>query len=564
MDMRNKASLFVILIICIHQVSGVKISKPENLLVNILDGDVTVMWKPPADAPPNSTYNVQMAKYIDEWALLAGCTGITNNYCDLSTSISEYHVVYKIRVQLVVGDEASLWTVKKFMPNDGVLQPPSFTMWTTSTTLTINVHQKSVLKKLFPFGLKYTVYLEEKGQNKNTTAFFRDGGADDQRIQTFTSLRRGKEYCVSIMVQGIGALSQSSISPKQCLHLPVDEWFIIAVASLSVLGVMSTFAIAVAVLLCYLKSPRKTPAGLKSPVIGWRPLSVEDGPIEVVTDKGWFLSGYRTDVKHDDVVQVASITSMESSEEEDRRTITDSGVSVESGSVDEGSPLMTRKDSGCGSMGSSDSSACCQMGCPLENGREDLHTLRKIEDRGVGSKLGSSSMNLDERDSEHVKNSRINYHSQSPSSVQTSVCDDEKMFTQIPPDSNLPEMVKGYRAGLQSCIFSGEGQCTWCHKQGHCRAESNKQYRPVRIEDVRLESQCGMADSDKGDNALSGYARKNQMDSVLMDELGVTFLQLSNTLPLMTAMSALPLITCGQDFNVHMPPSLCDVQLQAD
>lgn len=45
----------------------------------------------------------------------------------------------------------------------GELQPPSFNLWATSSTLTIYVHQKPILEKLFPLGVQYTIYLEERG-----------------------------------------------------------------------------------------------------------------------------------------------------------------------------------------------------------------------------------------------------------------------------------------------------------------------------------------------------------------------------------------------------------------
>lgn len=44
--------------------------------------------------------------------------------------------------------------------------------------------------------------------------------AVDQGSKTFNSLRWGVEYCVSIMVEGNGALPRSNLSPKQCLLLP--------------------------------------------------------------------------------------------------------------------------------------------------------------------------------------------------------------------------------------------------------------------------------------------------------------------------------------------------------
>lgn len=55
--------------------------------------------------------------------------------------------------------------------------------------------------------------------------------------------------------------------------------------------------------------------------------------MEVVTDKGWFLSSYRTEVKNCVTNPVTHVTVTEDNEEEDRRTSMDSGVSVESNSA---------------------------------------------------------------------------------------------------------------------------------------------------------------------------------------------------------------------------------------
>lgn len=566
MDMTNKASILAIIIIFIHQVSGEKIPKPENLEANILDGEVVVHWKHPADAPPNSTYNVQMSKYVDTFAALAGCTGITKNYCDLSNSISDYRSVYKVRVQLVTGDKASLWASMKFSPNLSDLQPPSFTLWATSSTLVIFVHQKPILTKLFAYGLTYTIYLEETDTNKNTTAFLNDD--NNEKIQKFTSLHWGKEYCVSIMAEANAAPSKSSVSPRQCLYLPEQEWFITAVSSLSVLGVMALFVIMAAILMCYLNSPGTTPTGLKSPVTGWLPLSVKEDPIEVVTDRGWFLSSYRAEQQNCDEVPANNIVTTEKNEHQDRRTsIESSGLGMESSSVNEGSPPLTRKDSGCGSLGSSGSSASSRTVYPQDNEGSDGHSIRKLEDSGVAmtSKLDSSSMDMDKQCNGLLKDSNLlNYHSQSPSAEQISVCDDEEMFKQILPDPNLAEVVTGYRAGPQSCICSGAGQCTWCQKQGHCRPQINKLYGPLCIDAALLAHQCGLVDSYKGGAPLSGYTRKNPMNTVLIDELRETILQISEPFPVIAAMSGLPLTLCGQDFNTNMSLSLCDVQLQAD
>ncbi|XP_068567214.1 interleukin-10 receptor subunit alpha [Cebidichthys violaceus] len=570
MDMSNKTPLLVFLIVYINCVSGLDVPQPDQLVVKILDGEVIVLWRHPANSPSNSQYNVQMTKYTDnEWAMVASCTEINNTYCDLSSLVHDYRSKYKVRVQLVAGHDVSVWTHKTFLPNRSELQPPSFTLWATSSTLTVYVHQKNILKKLFPFGLTYTIYLEERGQHiKNTTAYLKDDVEEDQRTKSFSSLHWGREYCVSIKVEGIGALSTSRVSPKQCLLLPEQEWYMIAVSSLSIMGVLASFAIMATILLCYLRRPEKTPAALKSTVSGWLPLSVGEGTMEVVTDKGWLLSSYKAKVKNGVKDPVTHNTVTEDDREEDRRTSMDSGLGMESNSATTsgGSPPMRQEDSGCGSLGEQESSTSCQTDYPLKDKMTDTDMARKRGDSGLGlcCQLDSSSANLDGEDSGSLKVAGGNYRRHSPS-VQIHVCDDEELFKQMLPDSVLAEVVTGYRAGLQSCICSGAGQCTWCHKQGHYGTEVIKQYRAMFIENGLLSSKCDFVDSYKGGLTFSSYSKKTQMDTVVVDDLETTFIQLGETFPLLTALSPLPLVDGGQDFNMNnLPLSLCDVQLKTD
>lgn len=120
--------------------------------------------------------------------MVESCTEITKSFCELSNFIQNYNDYYKVKVQLVAGQDKSKWISKKVRPNEskhghyydiiwspyrdvvlhasvptGELQPPSFTLLATSSSLAVHVHQKPILKKLFPFGLTYTIFLEERG-----------------------------------------------------------------------------------------------------------------------------------------------------------------------------------------------------------------------------------------------------------------------------------------------------------------------------------------------------------------------------------------------------------------
>lgn len=291
--------------------------------------------------------------------------------------------------------------------------------------------------------------------------------------------------------------------------------------------------------------------------------------MEVVTDKGWFLSSYRTEVKNCVNDPVTHVTVTEDDGEEDRRTSMDSGVGMESNSATNsgGSPPTRQDDSGCGSLGGPESTTSCQTDYPLQDERTDTDIARKREDSGVGlgCQLDSSSMNLNGQDSGSLKVAGGNYRSQGRSAVQIQVYDDEEAFKQMLPDSVLAEVVTGYRAGPQLCICSGAGQCTWCHQQGHYETEIIKQYRALCIENGLLSSRCDCVDSYKAGLTFSSYSKKTQMDTVTVEDLETTFIQLGETFPLLTALSPLPLVEEGQDFNMNnVPLSLCDVQLQIE
>ncbi|XP_061136447.1 uncharacterized protein LOC133155273 isoform X2 [Syngnathus typhle] len=222
-----KPLVALVLLSIINFVSGVGVPQVDALSVNVLDGEVVVLWKQPRNTTSDLKYNVQMAKLAGEWAMVLSCTNITNTYCHLSGLIRDYGAGYKVRIQTVDGANKSGWTVKKFLPNGSKLQPPSFTLYATSSTITVRVHQKPILRKLFPYGVTYIIKLEEKNRidkveaKEPIMAYLIDN--EDQGSKTFTSLRWGVEYCVSMMVEGNGALSKSDLSPEQCLLLPEQE-----------------------------------------------------------------------------------------------------------------------------------------------------------------------------------------------------------------------------------------------------------------------------------------------------------------------------------------------------
>uniref|UniRef100_A0AAV2IZK5 Fibronectin type-III domain-containing protein n=1 Tax=Knipowitschia caucasica TaxID=637954 RepID=A0AAV2IZK5_KNICA len=393
MDLSRTTAFLLFMVACVSCVTGEKLPTPENLQVNILDGEVIVLWNKPTGASSDVLYNVQFGHYAGEWKPVKKCTNISKTFCDLSNLIEDYLGSYKVRVQLEESGVHSEWTPKKkILPNLSELQPPSFTMWATSSTLTINIHKKPVLRKIFLFGITYTIYLVEKQQNKSTISYLKDDIWDHPKNKVFHSLHWGKEYCVTIKVEGNTGMA-SSVSPQQCVLLPEQEWIIIAVTSLTVVGIMIITAFISAFIFCYVKRPVKTPAALKSPANFWRPLSIREVTVEVVTDKGWFMSSARTEWNSVFLNLPTTFMMDQQNTEEERRPSTDSGVSMKSPSDGR------REDSGCGSVGGQD--AMCNY--PTQHDRSDGKSL----DSGLGLKCHSdtSSLIIDDQDSECLNKS---------------------------------------------------------------------------------------------------------------------------------------------------------------
>ncbi|XP_055022982.1 interleukin-10 receptor subunit alpha isoform X2 [Boleophthalmus pectinirostris] len=532
MDSNKTPIQIFFIVVFVSCVAGQRLPSPVNLQVNILDGEVIAHWDKPTGAPSDVRYNVQFGRHAGEWTKVNKCTNITEMFCDLSHRIEEYTGIYKVRVQLEAGGAQSEWThKKKINPTSTELQPPSFTMWATSSTLTIHIHQKPILRKLFLYGITYTIYLVETEQNKNTTAYLKDDIWDHQRKKEFSSLRWGKEYCITIKVEGNGGLA-SSLSHPQCVTLPDQEWIITAIVALTIMGALIIVAFISSLILCYVKQPVKTPTALKSPACGWRPLSIGECTMEVVTDKGWFLSSAGTEVKHGFKNLPKTYISDQKNGEEDRRSSTDSGVSIKSTSDN-----TTQEDSGCGSIGLQDT--ICNY--PQDEGSD---TLSKAEDSGMGLNCHSdaSSLNLEDQDSGCLNKSG-EYHKQHLLTVNIHDCDNEDIFKETLPQTQLISVVSGYRKNTSICTCSGANLCIWCHNQDSYRGQYKGLHKHNMVE------------------SYGHSTPKAQTDIVDKKRTNMTLVQMEETFPMLTSLSSFPLLQKGRDFNMNdVSVSLCDVE----
>lgn len=541
MDLRNKLPILVFLVACASCVP-VNLPVPQNLQVDISDEEVTALWNKPPNAPPDVQYNVQFGRHAGDWTAVHKCTNITETFCDLTDLINDYEAVYKVRVQLEAGYARSEWTLKKkILPNSSKLQPPTFTMWATSTTLTVHINQKPILRKLFPFGITYTIYLEAKGQNKTTITYLEDDTWEHQNEKTFTSLHWRKEYCVIVKVEGNGGLTRG-LSPPQCLVLPEQEWIIVAVASLTVAGFLIITAFIATFILCYIKVKKvKTPPALKSPASGWRPLSIGEGPMEIVTDKGWFLFKAETEISRVFKNLPTTYVTDQQSGDDDTRTSTDSGVSMKSTT----NPAR-REDSGCGSLGAQDS--ICSSNFPIQDEGSDALSAAKTDDSGMGLSCHSdaSSLILEEQDSGCLNKSG-DYHRQQLLTVCLHESDNENIYKEKHSEPQLVSVVSGYRTNTSLCTCSGANLCIWCHNQSNYKGKCKGQLQNNNV----VES-------------YSSYFSNNQIYNMDQTESNLTIAQMEQTFPMLTSLSSFPLMEKGRDLNMNdVSVSLCDVELNS-
>ncbi|KAM6946402.1 interleukin-10 receptor subunit alpha [Aplochiton taeniatus] len=390
MDFNFTISIIASLLKFASSASGADIPKPTNLMVNIWDGEVEVLWDHPLGAPLEPSYHTQIMKYgSSDWVDVKSCIRTHVTYCYLTHLIKDYSSRYIVRVQLVTEKGGSAWTTRKIYPNQSKLQPPSFNLVATSSSVRVHVHRKPILKKIFLLGMTYAINLEEMGpDNKTTLKYLSDGEDEDEGTVRFDSLLWGRQYCVSIKEMATGTAFSSEISPRQCLHLPEQEWYIMAVWSLSVMSVMGVFTFLVTGILCYLRYPAKMPIALKDTKTVWSPLLIGEIPLEVVTNNGWLLIKAETPTKTLVAQKMETTQAVEREKEdgeEERRMNNDSGVGMKFTDGGIGIDTKFQGNSGCHSLANSESlvSNGNRTGEFLMQNRTKS-SFRQSEDSGMG------------------------------------------------------------------------------------------------------------------------------------------------------------------------------------
>lgn len=103
---------------------------------------------------PFPLYAFSAHRYTDKWSPVDYCTGITKTECDLSSLIHEYDIGYKVKVQLVVGRNASAWKKEKILPRASRCSEKSASeilkLWLVELLLLIFTHHLSCRQTAAP------------------------------------------------------------------------------------------------------------------------------------------------------------------------------------------------------------------------------------------------------------------------------------------------------------------------------------------------------------------------------------------------------------------------------
>lgn len=325
----------------------------------------------------------------------------------------------------------------------------------------------------------------------------------------------------------------------------------------------------------------------KSPLSGWHPLTVGEVPVEIVTEKGWYVTTASTDAQS--WVAEESITKItkrrEEEEGEDTRTSIDRGVSEKLHSslsnTECGEKPKRQEDSGFGSMGGPDRAVSHRNGTgepPLQDGSTNS-TIRQREDSGVGMvcQLGSAG-SLDREDCglqpETALVTRDSYRSQSPSSsVDIQVIERVDTFKQTyETETVMAALITGYRSDHKMCICSGEGMCVWCQARKHYGTGEDGQSISPCVTDGQLNSIPLTPDTCERKSTCPSYLRKTnpQIETEFNLENTETCshmpcIDLGDSFPLMTVLSGFSLVEGGLQCNVNtVPLSLYDMELTID
>ncbi|XP_031429815.1 interleukin-10 receptor subunit alpha [Clupea harengus] len=448
MDSRALLHTLSVLFLVLKCMLGQDVKGPVDLEIHIWEEEVKVTWRPQEDAPENAKYLVQVGRSNEPRVNVTSCEATALTQCDISDLVTNQSSRYLVWVGLLTLQGNYVWSKRKgFTMKESKLLPPIFSLAAHSGSVSVKVQQKPGLLRVFKFGVKYTISLT--GQDNQTIhekemTYDKENPCEDTM---FEELPWGQKYCVRVMVNSL-TTPTSNIS-EHCIYLNPDE-FTITLLVIAVLG--SVVGLAALGILFFLCHPARTPATLKTLGTRWRPLSIDQTPVEVVIGDGWLLSRAPPKAERE-----LSEDKMAILQEEEKRVSLDSGVSMEANSTsgDAGRQDGPQEDSGCGSLGSSAENESDHGGSgmlPLLERRNKCTGVTQREDSGLGLGFnGEPAGDSEGRDSGSFPDVEVSngdgYRSQSPSSMVVLSSSHEETPTQTLPETgfDMAAPVIGYR-----------------------------------------------------------------------------------------------------------------------
>uniref|UniRef100_A0AAY4CAW9 Fibronectin type-III domain-containing protein n=1 Tax=Denticeps clupeoides TaxID=299321 RepID=A0AAY4CAW9_9TELE len=395
--------------------------KLRNVTVEIWEEIVIVRWEPPEDCPEDASYAVRIGRSVSLLLSFGRSDSVIQKFhIFMFTHLYSYtlflsqHITSKcVTFPSLLHTPFAQFSISfaNSNPPAPLLQtakilPPSFSLAGNGDSIKVKIHSKPTLMAIFTAGLQYSAYLRIKGHVSKV-----------------------------LSVEDIDQVTMPMKTTKAPRLPHGDTVFGFVGLALGILVMVVLLGMS-----CFLWRPVKMPAVLKPQEIGWHPVSITDGPVEVIVDKGWLLTRTLVDGKkgkYDDTKKIL--------EEVERRESQDSGINMEPASIssrhsDEEEAAAALEDSGCESL---DNAGGSLNG---SGGSRELLLMdgRRGDDSGLGLGLNGGGHGV-LPDLEVVAGD--GYRSQSPATIESHAYREEKVdvSSQCDTDTNLAAPISGYR-----------------------------------------------------------------------------------------------------------------------
>ncbi|KAM4731518.1 interleukin-10 receptor subunit beta-like [Anableps anableps] len=179
-------------------VSGV-LSSPTNVQLTSRNLNLMLTWDPPAEAPSGLLYTTEFTSTVTSY--IPGCVNITTLHCDLTTFRISPYGIYRGRVRVLLGAEASAWVESKnnTLDKETLIGPPSVTLHPIDQTLEVSIKDPefkvSSLRNVYSV-ITYNITYWKKGQEEQPISL---SNIQQDRV-ILKELDPLSEYCAQVQI----------------------------------------------------------------------------------------------------------------------------------------------------------------------------------------------------------------------------------------------------------------------------------------------------------------------------------------------------------------------------